>query len=246
MAGLPSLRQRVAPHTLAEKIDGAVEYETFAACFASLESVNRASFGYLPTVKACLRMAGSAPGRRPLRILDVGSGAGGTMRAVAKAFRRRGISAELTGADLSPHAARAAGELDEEDTGSVSIRHVTRNARDFAVSGDAPDIILCALFTHHLEDGEVVEFLRFMDGASRLGWFVNDLYRSRFAAVSFGLLAKLTGRHPFVQHDGPVSFARSFRRGDWEALLARAGVPGARIFIGAPFRMCVEKVHGRA
>lgn len=246
MARLPAFTTRAAPHTLPEKIDGDIDFDTFRACFDSLESVNRASFGYRPTVRACLRMAARLPDRRPLRVLDVGSGAGGTLRAVAKAFRRMGIEAELTGADLSPHAARAAALYDAPEEGSVIIRHETRDARDLAAGDAPPDIILCALFTHHLEDAEVVDFLRFMDGAAKVGWFINDLYRSRFAATAFGGLATLSLRHPLVRHDGPVSFARSFRRADWARLLAAADVSQARIFFGAPFRLCVERVRGAA
>jgi 2-polyprenyl-3-methyl-5-hydroxy-6-metoxy-1,4-benzoquinol methylase len=239
-----SFAGRTAPATLPERMDDpAVEYETFRACLSSLATVNAASFGYRPTLRFVDRLIARHGGSRPLRLLDVGSGYGDTLRAVARRLAARGVPAELVGADLNPHAARAAAEAASPPAGPVAIRYETRDARALGEE-EAFDGILCALFTHHLEDDELVPFLRWMEGAAGTGWFVNDLYRSRFAATGFGVLATVFLRHPFVRHDGPVSFARAFRRADWERLLAEAGIGDAQIFIGAPFRLCVERLRG--
>jgi len=241
-----SFATRTAPSALSERMeDPAVDEETFRDCLASLASVNRASFGYGPTLRFAQRVVERHGRARPLRILDVGSGYGDTLRALARRLDTLAVPAELTGADLNPDAARAAAKAPPPDTPRVSIRYVTRDARALGAA-EAPDAIVSALFCHHLEDAEIVAFLRFMEETARIGWFVNDLYRSGFAARGFGALATLTLRHPIVRHDGPVSFARAFRRADWERLLAEAGVTGARIFIGAPFRLCVEKLHDEA
>jgi 2-polyprenyl-3-methyl-5-hydroxy-6-metoxy-1,4-benzoquinol methylase len=238
-----SFAARTPPAALAELMDDpSVDEETFRACLESLATVNRASFGYRPTRRFVARAAARHGRARPLRILDVGSGYGDGLRALARRLASRKIAAELTGADLNPHAARVATAATQPPPAPVSIRYVTRDARALGEE-EAPDIILSALFCHHLEDDELTAFLRWMDKTARLGWFVNDLYRSRFAALGFGALATATLRHPFVRHDGPVSFARAFRKADWQARLAEAGIDGARIFIGAPFRLCVEKFN---
>ncbi len=226
---------RAAPHTLPELMDGPTDPETLAACLKSLAVVNRASFGYGPSVRFALRVAERAGG--PVTLLDVGSGYGDTLRVIARAFARRGIKARLIGADLNPHATAAA----RAATPGGGIEFVTEDARNFAPG--AVDGILSSLFTHHLEDDELVAFLRFMEETAAVGWFVNDLYRSRLAAEGFRAITTLTRRHPFVRHDGPVSFARAFRRDDWERLLAAAGIDGARLFIGAPYRLCVERLR---
>jgi hypothetical protein len=46
-----------------------------------------------------------------------------------------------------------------------------------------------------------------------------------------------------VRHDGPISIARSFRRKDWETILASAGLePGtAQIRWYPSFRLCVSR-----
>jgi hypothetical protein len=38
-------------------------------------------------------------------------------------------------------------------------------------------VIVSSHFAHHLSDADLVRFLRWMEGAARLGWFVNDLHR---------------------------------------------------------------------
>jgi hypothetical protein len=101
------------------------------------------------------------------------------------------------------------------------------------------------LFCHHLQTADLPKFVRWMDRSSTLGWLVNDLYRSKLAASGFYVLSRLLRRHPFVQHDGPVSFARSFRTKDWQSILDDAQIDGVDIAIRAPFRLCLEKFHDR-
>ena len=56
-------------------------------------------------------------------------------------------------------------------------------------------------------------------------------------------LAAIARWHPIVRHDGRVSIARSFRPPEWRAILAEAGIDGARVFRAFPFRLCVECVR---
>lgn len=237
-----SFAKRALPHTLPEHMDDETDAEVLTACLKSLASVNTLSFGRAPSIAFARRAAARRRREDPLTLLDMGSGYGDTVRAIGAALSRDGVPAELIGADLNPIATDAARSATGEIDG-VAIRFETRDARDVRPSSGAVDAIQSSLFMHHLEDDEIVAFLRWMDGASRIGWFINDLYRSRFAAVGFGALATASRRHPYVRHDGPVSFARSFRAQDWRRLLDRAGIEGARLFIGAPFRLCVEKLH---
>lgn len=243
MRRLPSFRTRTAPHELPEKLDGDIASDTFAAYLASLAGVNAASFGYRPTLAFVDRAAARRDRGRPLTILDVGSGYGDTVRRLAAHLAARGIPAAITGVDRNPLAARVAGAVPFAPPGPVTVTYRTADASALGAE-DPPDLIVSSLLAHHLEDGELVEFLRFMDRTARIGFFVNDLLRSRLAATAFPVLARLARRHPFIAHDGPVSFARAFRRADWEARLAEAGVTGASIGIRAPFRLCVEKFFG--
>jgi hypothetical protein len=143
----------------------------------------------------------------------------------------------LAGVDLNPAAAAAARAASPGLVLHLATGNVLATEPDMA-----PDYIVSSLFTHHLTNAEVVQFLRWMEQHARLGWFINDLHRHAIPYHGFRLLARLAGWHRFVQHDGPVSIARAFRRSEWQALLAEAGVPG-EITWRFPFRLCVGRLR---
>ena len=94
-----------------------------------------------------------------------------------------------------------------------------------------------------MSDEEIHAFLKFMERRAARGWFVNDIHRHAFAYHGFPVLARLLGAHPIVRQDGQISIGRAFRAEDWQAILATAGVRGARIVRRFPFRLCVERLR---
>lgn len=210
-------------------MDGAgLSFKEFQACLRQLEWLNRLSLGYRPTLRWLSRIAA---GRSSLSVLDVGSGHGDALRRIAAWARRAGIAVELTGLDLNPWSARAAalatppGMQINWETGDIFALDPSRRF----------DVVVSALFTHHLDDDGLVRFLRWMQGTARLGWFVNDLHRH---AVPFWFLRAVfaaPGVNRLVRHDGPVSVRRAMTRAEWQAALDAARVQ-ANIAWHAPFR----------
>lgn len=220
--------------------DHAVDYETFRACLIDLSRVNAMTLAYRPTLAFLerLRKERRLPQDRPLKILDVGSGYGDMLRVIARWARRRGVKVALAGLDGNPWSARAAAQA------TPSAAGVSWVTSDVFESSESADVVLSSLFTHHLCDRELARFLAWSEGAASLGWFVNDLRRSRFSHDGFALASRLLRMHRFVRHDGPVSIARSFVEADWRAALAGAGVAEgeAEIRRWFPFRLCVSRV----
>lgn len=208
----------------------------FAACLADLAAVNTVTLARLPTV-AFIRRAARRAGGRPLRVLDVGCGEGDTLRRLHRWSVRAGQTLELVGLDLNPvgiEAARAATPPD------VPIEYRVANIFDAGLGKF--DVIISSLFTHHLADPEIGAFLQVMEAHAGLGWFINDLHRHPVALHGFRALARLAGWHRFVQHDGPISVARSFTGRDWRTLLDKAGVrDAAELRWHMPFRYCVTR-----
>ena len=218
--------------------DEGVDLETFRGCLKDLAKVNVVTLAHRPTLAFLdqLRRSGRWPSGRPLEVLDVGSGYGDSLRRMDRWARRRGLAVTLTGVDRNPWAGLSAREASDP---AGAITWLTGDVFDYA---GEPDVILSALFTHHLDDDQLVQFLRFMDQRAKLGWLVNDLERSRLAWAGFSLLATVMRWHPFVRHDGPLSIRRAFKPQDWRGYLARAGVSGALVQRRFPFRLCVSKV----
>ena len=207
----------------------------FAACLADLAAVNTVTLARLPTLGFMQRAVRRAPGRA-LRVLDVGCGEGDMLRRLHRWGVRGGHRLELVGLDMNDQgiaAARAA------TPPGVPVEY--RCADVFDTGAERFDVVLSALFTHHLDNAEIVRFLRWMEGAAGLGWFINDLHRHQIAYHAFRALSTAAGWHRFVRHDGPVSVARSFRREDWHGLLAEAGITGAEVRWHVPFRYCVSR-----
>ena len=246
---MPDFTHRADPNLLPELMDAPCPYETLQACLRDLARVNCLTLSYRPTLNFLARVTQTHSRRgQPLHILDLGSGFGDTLRTIHGWARRRRIPVHLTGIDLNPDATRAARE-------ATAGTRIPTNAITW-ITGDAlrtplrhpPDLILSSLVTHHLPDAGLVPLLRWIDAAARLGWFINDLDRRPTPARLFGLLARTLRWHPFVQHDGPVSFRRAFRTPDWQLLLNSAGIPitggdAARIRPAFPARLTVTRLH---
>jgi SAM-dependent methyltransferase len=223
---------------LSELMDKPSTYEELRACLRDLEKVNQTVLAYSPTLKWLAQFAMKRDAR--VHIVDVGCGGGDVLRRVGRWASEHGVKVKLTGIDLSPYATRAAREFTRNGNG---IQWITNNA--LAYQPDEPvDVVISSLFTHHLEDDAIVQFLRWMEGIAELGWFVNDLHRRKIPYYAFKTLASAMRWHNFVRHDGPVSILRSFSRADWESYSAAAGLYGREVEIEErwPGRLCVSRV----
>lgn len=214
--------RRASPAQLPEWMEGQCSREDLRACLRDLAWVNRVLGGYRPILEwlDSLKLRGRG---EPVRIVDVGCGYGDTLRRVGQWARDNNVPVELTGIDVCAKTVAIAREASGPD-----CRIAWLAADVFAYEpGKRPHLVISSLMTHHLEDADVVRFLRWMETRSEWGWAVNDLSRHPKPAWLFGWFARLARLHQFVQHDGPVSFARAFVTQDLQHYCAEAGLDGA-------------------
>ncbi|WP_205574580.1 methyltransferase domain-containing protein [Indioceanicola profundi] len=217
-----------------------VPYPEFQDCLRQLERINRASLGYRPTLRWLDRLVERRGAAAPLTILDVGFGHGDMLRRVAGWAGARGVPVRLVGVDLSPWSARSAQAATPPD---MPIAYHVGDV--FEWRQDEPvDVVLSALFTHHLPDAELVRFLRWMRERARAGWFINDLHRHPIPYGFVGAAARLLPVNRLVRHDAPLSVARSFTRADWDRLIRRAELEGVTVEWHFPFRWGVGWMAG--
>ncbi len=250
----------LAKRAIAEELMDADDLDaaTFHHVLRDLAKVNRLTLAYRPTLlflrqvrdrfdtrrrQAVLRRFPKARPRFasvPLRILDVGSGAGDQLRKICSHRRRRGFwLSSGVGIDLNPRSqAVAMAQMQHE---AWRVKFVTGDYRDLAAKDW--DVIISSLVAHHMTHEQLIEFLQFMDSEAKLGWLINDLHRHGFAYRGFPLLARLMRWHPIVRHDGQLSIARSYRPGEWPPILEEAGIEGAVVARHFPFRLCVSKIR---
>lgn len=211
----------------------------YAKVLADLSRINALTLAARPTLGFLERVRTRGIGSRPWRILDVGFGAGDMLARIARWGDRRGVALDLAGVDLNPKSAPVA----EARLGG-GARLVTGDYRDLA--GQGWDIVMSSLVTHHMTPAQRTEFLRFMEKEAARGWLVNDLHRQRLPFAGYPLLAALAWVDPIVRRDGQLSVGRSFRRGEWAAMLSEALPEAAgdcRIFRSFPYRLCVERIR---
>lgn len=215
-------------------MDHPCSFEELQGCLRDIARVNQLTLAYHPTLVWLRKLTTTRELTSPLRIVDVGCGYGDSLRRIDRWAARRGLAVELTGIDLNADAIRAA----REASAGHRIQWVHGDA--YSLDPARIDVVLSSLLTHHLEEAEIVRFLRWMEETARVGWFVNDLHRRLFPYRVFAWMVKMLPLHPFVRHDGLVSIRRSFLREDWARFCGAAFLGSTvRIEEHRPARLCV-------
>jgi 2-polyprenyl-3-methyl-5-hydroxy-6-metoxy-1,4-benzoquinol methylase len=233
------LSLRACPLMLPELMDEPCSYEDFRACIRDIETLNTLTFASRPTLRWLEQIVEKLPPTEPLRILDIGCGAGDMLRRIERWARKRRIAVQLTGIDLNPHATRAACEFTQTDS---TIQWVTGDVLAYA---EPVDIVVSSLFMHHLPETEIVRFLAWMEATARCGWFVSDLTRERIPYRFIGAFTAVARFHRFVRYDAPVSIRRSFREADWTRMIAASGLAADQTQLArwTPARLCVARTR---
>lgn len=233
----PDFSQRAQ---LTELMDEPCSRDVLRACLKDIAWTNRWTLAYLPLLHFLNAVTdGLLALDGPLRILDAGCGYGDGLRRIERWSEERCIDVELTGLDLNPDATAIAAEA---SPASSRIQWVTADVLAYAPQR-MPHLVVSSLFTHHLSESQIIQFLQWMETHTELGWFINDLSRAAVPYYFFRAFSKLMRLHPFVQYDGPVSIARSFVATDWQRMCAAAGLD-ERSFAIQPFkpaRLCVAR-----
>ena len=186
-----------------------------------LETINTWLGGYAPVLNALARLRPYFPPGRPLRLADVGSGGGDTLRQIARWARRHGVAVELVGVDANAFMLEYA-RTKCLDYPEISFQQADIFSPEF--QRQSFDILTASLFCHHFPDAQLAPMLAQWHRQAGLAVIVNDLHRHPLAYHSIRWLTRLLNGSRLVRHDAPLSVARAFRRPDWHALLHRAGI----------------------
>jgi SAM-dependent methyltransferase len=209
--------------------DPSMTNEHLRTALQNLRWINRWLGGYRASadVLAPLLRAHSS-----LRVLDVGTGGGDYLPAFVRWGQAAGCTVTAVGVDLNPVTV-GHGRAWLDASLPAPLRPQARidigDALALPYPDDAFDVGHAALFLHHLYDEQARRLLHELQRVSRRGIVINDLHRHPLAYAGIWSLSRLLSFSPMVQHDGPLSVRRGFRREELRTLARQAGLPSPRI-----------------
>lgn len=183
-----------------------------------------------------------------LRVLDVGCGGGDYLVHLARRATRLNCRVELIGVDVNPvTVGHARAHLDDRLSPSLrpQVRVEIEDALSLSYEDNAVDIVHAALFLHHFHGERAVQVLAEMQRVARRGVLINDLHRHPAAYLGIWLLSRGLRMAPMVQHDGPMSVRRGFRKPDLDTLARKARLSTPSIRWHWPFRWTLSTIANR-
>jgi 2-polyprenyl-3-methyl-5-hydroxy-6-metoxy-1,4-benzoquinol methylase len=177
----------------------------------------------------------------PSTILDVGCGGGIFTIQLAKKYPK----SRVVGIDIAKEAIDyAQKKLSLSCVKNVEFKLTVNPKLDFAP--DSFDAITCTLVCHHLNDQELVEFLRSSFRIAKKFIVINDLHRHKLSSLIFSLISKPLFKNRLITHDGLISIRRSFKKKEWVDYLKKAGIPMDRCKIEwHPFFRWIVSIDAR-
>jgi predicted nicotinamide N-methyase len=190
-----------------------------------LERINLFSGSSSIVWRPIRELARQCPGR-PLRVLDLATGAGDIPISLWHRARRAGLSVEIHACDRSEHAlAHARARAHRQ---GAEIHFFSWDA----LRGPLPeeyDVVASSLFLHHLEAGDAINVLRHLAASARRLILVNDLRRSSVGWWLAWAGTRLLSLSHVVHSDGPASVAGAFTCPEALELARHAGLAGATV-----------------
>ena len=183
--------------------------------------------------------------RDHVRLLDLGCGSGDYLVHLARRGAQFGCTMELIGVDANPvTVGHARAHLDEHLSHSLRSRARVdiEDALALPYADNAVDVAHAALFLHHFHGDTAVRLLSEMQRVARTGLLLNDLHRHLVAYVGIWLLSRALRMAPMVQHDGPMSVRRGFRKEELKTLARKSGLSSLSIRWHWAFRWTLSTI----
>jgi SAM-dependent methyltransferase len=203
-----------------------------AASLAELERINTYLGGYRSLARELFpRLAAAAP---PVSLADIGTGAGGLPRLIARWGRRHGVAVKILAFDQAPRHLIVA----EADTcGYPEILLVQADADALPLPPEGVDYAISSLVLHHFAPEALVTLLRAAYARSRRGLVMSDLIRGWLPYLGFKLAQPVIARNFLTRYDGAVSIRRAYTPAELLDLAHAAGLAQARVYTHLPWRM---------
>ncbi|MCW8931262.1 MAG: methyltransferase domain-containing protein [Gammaproteobacteria bacterium] len=185
--------------------------EEYNDCLEKLGSVGRLLGGDRATLKGFSNL-------NPYSILDVGCGGGFTVNLLSKKFTQ----CTVTGIDMSEKAINFCHTRHRKENRQIHFKHHAN--KGIIADENSVDIITTTLVCHHMNDEELVEFLKQAKSVAKQEVIINDLHRHPIAYFFYFFMAPVLFRNRLISKDGLLSIKRGFIHSEWKKYLKLAGL----------------------
>jgi len=194
-----------------------------------LHRFNRAMLSYhrfLAYLRPCIRNIANTTGR-PVRALELASGAGELTLELARLAEKRGLPVKVTGSDIVPGYVEA-GNARARRRG-LSTRFIELNAFEMEHLAGQFDLVFVTQSMHHFSAGQLARMIAQSAAAGARSFVGIDGRRSLFM-LGFLPVATTVMGDPHFRHDAIVS-ARRFYSDPELQLIARTAAPESRVHL---------------
>jgi ubiquinone/menaquinone biosynthesis C-methylase UbiE len=150
------------------------------------------------------------PREQPLQILDVATGSADIPEELCRWAEREGRTVEITATDISPEILNVARQRILDAGFADRVRLLACDATSIPFADRHFDVVVCSLALHHLDVDSARLAFGEMARLSKVGFIVNDIYRSQGAWLMARFLTLVTTTNRLTKHDGPASVYRAF------------------------------------
>jgi ubiquinone/menaquinone biosynthesis C-methylase UbiE len=229
-------RFRKRSHDLEHLDIGDYTREEYEGCIVELQRVNQ-WLGDARALRLSLLADIEQADLRSFSVLDVGAGSGELLRVAAAWSRKNKREGRFTALELNARSAKA---VLEKSSGLTEIASIRGDALNLPFGDASFDYSICSLFTHHLDDREVVLALQELKRVARRRIFIIDLHRHPIAYYLYRTAGRLFLHNRLVREDGALSILRSFKPQELNNLAVQAGLEGVRIERRFPYRLVLS------
>jgi 2-polyprenyl-3-methyl-5-hydroxy-6-metoxy-1,4-benzoquinol methylase len=167
-------------------------------------------------------------------IIDIGCGGGDMLKIIADWAQSKNYKVNLLGLDNNKDILDYAKQHTPK-----TITYLLGNFQDLPDLAPKPDILISALFMHHLFDKSLFQLLWMMGGYQKVGFVINDLHRHPLAYWSIKILTALFSKSRLVKHDAALSVARGFNKTELEDFFTQAKIGTVSIKWSWAFRWLI-------
>ncbi|MFZ4798299.1 MAG: methyltransferase domain-containing protein [Bacteroidia bacterium] len=159
-------------------------------------------------------------------LLDIGCGGGDNLIYLAKWARKHQLKFNFIGVDLKKDCIDYA---KKQAKGFPEIMFIEADYKDLPNMSIQFDFALACLFTHHLQNQEIIDLLKWCNRNAKHGFIINDLHRHFLAYYSIAWLTQIFSKSYLVKNDAKLSVARSFVKNDWQQIIKESNIQTNKI-----------------